>query len=97
MRGNAVITLVAETFTQDSIGQQVASETAREVYANAFTLSATEFYAAGAEGLRPEHVYQVRSCEYAGEGKARVDGVEFDIIRVDRRGEWTRLTLGRSA
>lgn len=92
MRFDAVIELGAEVYSQDVIGQQIAIKTWRQVYANEFTLSRAEYYEAGAQGLKPECQYQIRSCEYQDEQLMRAGDVEYNIIRVERRGEWTRLT-----
>lgn len=97
MRFDAVIELVTPgSYTADAIGQQIATgETRHTVFANEFSMSATEVYAAGAQGLKPERQYQVRAVDYAGETKAFVDDVEYRVIRQDRRGEFIRLTLER--
>jgi hypothetical protein len=87
---------VALTYTKDSIGQEVAVPTSRQVYANEFSLSAGEFYAAGAQGLKPERQYQIRAIDYQDEPRLVADDIEFAIIRVDRRGEWTRLICQRN-
>ena len=95
MRFDAVIELGAVAYTADDIGQEVESVTWHTTYANRFSLSRDAFFAAGKEGMRPERVYQLRSCEYSGEQRARVDGVQYDVIYADDRGEWVRLTLER--
>lgn len=95
MRFDAVINLITVTYAGDSIGRQVATPVSRQVYANEFTLSASEFYDAGRNGLKPECVYQVRSCDYAGETLMSVGDVEYAIIRPAKKGEWTTLTCER--
>jgi SPP1 family predicted phage head-tail adaptor len=92
VRFDAVITLIEITYAKDAIGQEIAIPNARQVYANEFMVSAEEFYDAGRNGLKAERQYQVRSCDYAGETELSVDGVWYDIIRPQRRGEWTLLT-----
>lgn len=96
MRFDKVIELVALTYVTDAIGQDKAVPTSRQIYANEFYLSAGEFYTAGAQGLKPERQYQVRAVDYQDEPLLVADGVEFAVIRVDRRGEWTRLTCQRN-
>jgi len=93
MRFDAVIVLVAPGAVEsDSIGRQVAADPVRRtVYANEFTLSAQEVYEAGAQGLKPECFYQVRSSEYEGESLMEIGDAEYSIIRVSKRGEWTQL------
>ena len=95
MRFDAVIDLIAVTYTSDAIGQEVATKTPRTVFANEFGLSSSEFYDAGRSGLKAERQYQVRSCDYADETLMEVDGIEYTIIRPARRGEWTTLTCQR--
>lgn len=97
MRFDAVIELVALTYAQDALGQQVATKSSRQVYANEYAVTSTEYYTAGLSGLKPERSYQVRSCDYEGESLLHVDGVEYDIVRAERRGEWTRLVCQRRA
>lgn len=92
MRFDTVISLIAETYAADSIGQQVATQTTRTVYANEFTVGASEFYDAGANGMKADRAYQIRSCDYADEKLMSVGGVEYTIIRTSRRGEWITLT-----
>lgn len=95
MRFDAVIDLIAVTYAADDIGQQVATKTSRTIFANEWTVSSGEFYDAGAQGHKAERQYQVRGCDYDGETLASVDGVEYNVIRSERRGEWTLLTFER--
>jgi hypothetical protein len=82
---------VAITYTKDSIGQEVEAETTTTVYANEFAISASSYYEAGRAGLQPEREYQIRAIDYQDQPRFRVGGTDYEIIRVDRRGEWTRL------
>lgn len=95
MRFDAVIDLIATTFETDAIGQQVATKTPRTIFANEFSVSAREYYDAGAQGMKAERQYQVHTVDYAGETLMAVDDVEYNIIRPERRGDWTRLTCER--
>lgn len=97
MRYDAVISLIALTYTADTLGQETAVKASRAVYANEFALGSAEFYDAGRSGLKPERQYQIRTMEYAGERLMSVDGIEYNIIRTGRRGEWTLITCERVA
>ena len=92
MRFDKVIKLVAVTYTADAIGQQVETKTKRTVYANEWSISSAERYEAGRNDLKPERRYQVRTSEYQGEQLMEFAGVEYSIIGVEPRGEWTLLT-----
>ena len=91
-----MINLIALTYTQDAIGQEVAARTSRQVYANEFTVSSAEYYDAGQNNMKPERQYQVRFFDYADEKLLTVDALEFEIIRTQRRGEWTLLSCQRT-
>lgn len=95
MRFSTVIELIAVSYTQDELGQQVPAKTRRQIYANEFTVGSAEFYDARAQGLKPECQYQIRSEDYAGETLCAIGGDEYNIIRPEKRGEWTRLTCER--
>ncbi len=97
MRYAAVITLIAVTYAADTIGQETETRTTRDVLANEYSVSSSEFYDAGRSGMRPERQYQVRSDDYDGERLMTVEGVEYNIIRTERRGDFTRLVCERVA
>lgn len=96
MRYDRVIKLISMSYSADAIGQETGTPTARTIYANEFSIGAAEFYEAGRAGLKADREYQVRAIDYQDEGLLSVDGVEYQIIRVDRRGEWTRLVCQRN-
>jgi SPP1 family predicted phage head-tail adaptor len=96
VRFDAVIDLLTVTYSKGSIGQQIEATVARQVFANEFTVSSAEFYDAGQNGLQPERQYQMRSCDYAGERLLEIDDLRYEIIRTQRRGEWTLLTCQRT-
>lgn len=95
MRFDKVIGLIAITYTTDDIAQEVEVPVTRSVYANQWSVSASERYEAGRSGHKLAARYQLRSCDYADEVVASVDGVEYDIIGYDDRGEFTIIDLER--
>lgn len=101
MRFDTVIELIKVTYTQDELGQQIATKTRRTVYANEFNLGtrysegATEFSEGGAQGLKLRHQYQIRREDYAGEALCDIGDEEFNIVRADPRGQWIRLLCER--
>lgn len=92
MRHNQVIYLQSVTVTEDEIGNQVETVTERMVFANELAVSAEEFYSAGQAGLRPTKRFEIYAFEYQGEERLKHDGVIYRIIRVETRGEKTRIT-----
>lgn len=78
-RGNAVQTLVSS----------------RDVFANRFSMGTTAWLAMRSSGLHADCEYQVRSCDYAGEQRAVVNGVRCEVESAQDTGEFTRLILKR--
>lgn len=91
MRYNDIIKLIKITYISDNVGNQIPEETSREVYANMFSISATEFYNAALAGLRPSFSFEIYSFEYDGETKLEYKGRTYNIIRVNLVGEKARL------
>lgn len=76
------IYLISETNTQNSIGEWIASETRRKVYANVKSVTATEFFSAGQIGLSPEYRFTMFGPDYAGERIVEYNGVRYAVYRV---------------
>lgn len=67
MDRSCVITLVAETYTTDTLGQKIPTETTRDVFANVQSISRAEWVAAGNQGLKPEWQFTMFAPDYEGE------------------------------
>ena len=91
MRHKDVIKLISVTFTTDDIGNQIAEEDEREIFANMFTISATEYYNAALTGLRPSLMFEIYSFEYSGQTRLEYEGKAYNIVRVITAGEKKRL------
>jgi len=59
--------LIKKSYSADSIGQRVATETNRTVYANVQSVSRSEFFAGGERGFRPQFVASMFAHDYEGE------------------------------
>lgn len=77
----ADITLVGETYAADSIGQMVPTPSKTTVQATITSISAAEFFRAGAEGLKPELVFYVWDFEYNGEQIVEFGGNTYSVYR----------------
>ena len=91
MRHKDVVKLISVTWTPDGIGNQTAKETKKEVFANMFTVSASEYYNAALTGLRPSLMFEIYSFEYGGQTRLGYEGKTYNIIRATTAGEKTRL------
>ena len=95
MRHNQIIKLINVIVTEDAIGNQIASTTERAVYANEYYVSQSEFYNAAVADLKAEKQFEMYSYEYQDEPKLEHDGVTYNIIRTEKRGDKIRLTCER--
>lgn len=96
MDRSATIKLISETFTTDSIGQRIPTETETRVFASVEDVSASEFVNAGQLGLKPAVKFTVFSPEYAGQRIVEYDNTRYGVYRTYRaKGERTELYCER--
>lgn len=79
------ISLISKSYTVDSIGVPVATETKKSCYAIKSNISRSEFYQAGMQGLQPNAVYAVRMTEYNGEDEVEDGSQRFTVYRTYTR------------
>lgn len=75
------ITLIAETHVKDEYGVLRSTETARTVYADVSSVSASEWFEGGRNGLNPEYRFRVFKYDYAGEKIVSFENVRYSIYR----------------
>ena len=78
---NDVLTLIAQTFTEDALKQQIAQDTERKVFCEVSSIQASEFAQAGQEGLKAEWRVKVFRYDYQGERAAIWNGQRYEIYR----------------
>lgn len=76
-----ILLLIGETHSPDAIGNDIATETAREVFCETMSISQSEFLAAGQMGIRPEFKFRVWAHAYNDERKVRYGGKEYDVYQ----------------
>lgn len=81
MDRSEVITLIAETKTQDTNGVWQSATTEREVYAQVNSVSRQEFFDGGRNGLNPELQFSVFFADYQGERIVEYNGKTYGIYR----------------
>lgn len=98
MDRSSVITLIARSYQADAIGQQVPVETKRDVYCNLSSASASEWFAGGQIGLKPEYRATMFAYDYQQEQEAEIDGTRYSVYRTYRgKNETVELYLERKA
>ena len=92
---NATATLISSTVSYDEDGNSHEVFTEHDVCANKLTIGLSAWAAARSGGLHADSSIQMRSCEYHGEQMVRLDGIEYEVERVQSPGEFATLTLKR--
>ncbi len=95
MRHNQVIYLLSTEIVTDDLKNQIEQDTERRVFANEFSVSSNEYYNAAASGLKISKRFEIYSFEYKDEEKLKHDGVTYEIVRTEGKGEKIRLTCKR--
>lgn len=88
-----LITLIEQTYQQDGIGQQIAVETKRQVWAHIRSSSGSEFMEGGRIGIRPELVAVTPTVNYHGEKIVEIVGKRYAVFRVYMQEESDALEL----
>ena len=79
-----VITLISNTFEDDSIGQQNPIELRRDVFCRVSAISRREWFDAGHNGMKPEIMFNVFYGDYNGEKNVEYNGCRFTVYRTYR-------------
>lgn len=85
MTGDEVVQLVGVTYTADAIGQRVPTEVLKEVFAQVTSVSASEFFSGGQNGLRPDKRFTVFTYDYNGEETLIYNSRRYHIYRTYER------------
>lgn len=73
--------LLTPTREQDSIGQWIETVESRAVYGQMTSVTATEFFSAGQNGISPEFRLTMFAPDYQGERDLCYDGRIYSIYR----------------
>lgn len=94
-----VIKLISTTYTYDAYGNEVPTETLRQVFCKVRSIGRNEFYQAAQNNLHPEFVFVLSHYrDYHGEEKIRYtawDGIEktYSVLRTYRLGDSDELEI----
>lgn len=75
------INLISETYAPDAYGVLKPTKTKRTVFANVQSVSASEWFEGGRNGLNPEYRITMFSPDYEGEKVVEYNGVQYGIYR----------------
>lgn len=94
-RYSTVIKLVKSDVEYTSEGTPDIDEAPRIVFANNMNIGLATWSAARNNGLHADASVQIRSCDYRGEQTVLMNKDEYEVERVQDKGEFTTLTLKR--
>lgn len=78
---DVVIKLISQTLTTDELGYPIASETFYETFAKVRSVTQTEFFSAGKNGITPDFSFVVNDAEYQGQRLLEYEGKRYGIYR----------------
>lgn len=93
--GDDVIQLVTETKAQDAYGVWNEVETLRQVFCRVSSVTASEFFEAGRNGLNPEYQFIVFADDYNGEDTIVYKNKRYGIYRTFLSGDYIELYVQR--
>lgn len=82
MDRSAVINLVSESYSQNSRGSVIVTESTKQVYCQVNSVTASEFFEGGRNGLNPELRFTMFSYDYSGEKIIEYLGDRYTVYRV---------------
>lgn len=87
MSRSTVIDLITVATAQDANGIWKESESAHRVFAKVDSVSASEFFDGGRNGLNPSLRFLVFAGDYHGEQIVEHEGLRFAVYRTYERGD----------
>lgn len=90
----ADISLISRTFTSDTIGQQVATETIKTVVAELKSINRSEWVAAHQVGYNPVVTAIISAFDYNNEEIVEIDSERYVVYRTySRKDDYIELML----
>ena len=90
-----IITLVAQTVSTDTYGNETFTESEKNIYCEVDSISQSEFYSAANTELNPEYRFTVFFGDYEGEKIVIYNNNRYAIYRTYRTGDNLELYVER--
>lgn len=88
-----VIYLVKETYTGDSLGNQVPTIASVKVYAKKQSVRSSTMWAASQSGFKPEAEFVIRKSEYSGQQLLDWNDDRYSIIQKIDKGAYNMVLV----
>lgn len=76
-----MITLIKTVLVADEYGVERKQKTEREIYCQVDSVTRSEFFEGGRNGLNPEYRFRIFEGDYQGETEAVFHGLTYSIYR----------------
>lgn len=76
-----VVSLIAQTFVQDEIGQEIAEETKRDVFCDVSSITRNEWFEAAKSGFQPQLRITMFRYDYQGERIVEYKDTRYAVYR----------------
>lgn len=73
--------LISTTYTKNKYGQDIPTNTEKEIFCDRKSIGRNEFFNAGRNGLNPQYVFTVFKGDYSGESLCKYNGLTYSIYR----------------
>ena len=90
-----VLELVSTVQSQNAYGVWTQTETTRQVFCKVSSVSQSEFFEAGRNGLNPEWRFSMFAADYQGEETVIYNGKRYGVYRTYRDGDFIELYVER--
>ncbi len=84
MDKSCVAFLISQIHSTDTLNQEISTESKRKVFCSITSVSASEWFEAGRNGLQAELRITMFAFDYHGEKIAEVNGQRYSIYRTFR-------------
>lgn len=81
------ISLLTSEYVQDELGQWTETQTKTDVFAIVSSVTMSEFFQAGMQGMKPEYRMTVWMNEYGGQENLEYNEKNYTIYRTYRRDD----------
>lgn len=91
------IKLINESITRDTLAREIISETKTQVYAEVSSVSMSEWFEAGRNGLQADLRFKVFFGDYAGQRTIEYNSARYGVYRTFRNGDYMELYTEKKA
>ena len=81
MDRSTVIALVKVTYDIDEMGQRTPKETLKDVFCDMASISMSEWFEAGRNGIKPDYKLTMNRYDYDGETEVIINGKRYGVYR----------------